>query len=128
MSDSAITSSQAKAIAALMSPDCHNNTDAARRAGVGLRTLQTWLASDETFKTALRDAQTAAIEHAAMRLAALADAACFQLADNLTLYTQPQHALRAAKIVLDALVKLNDHVDLAERVAQLEARSNDHKD
>lgn len=122
MPDSAtITPGQAKAIAALLSPDCHTNAEAAKRAGVGLRTLQTWLASDAAFKTALREAQAAAIERASMRLAALCDAACFQLADNLTIFTQPQHALRAAKIVLDAALRLNDHVDLAERVAALEA-------
>jgi hypothetical protein len=123
MPKSELSASQIKAIAALLSPECHTNEQAAKAAGVAKRTLQTWL-TDDTFRSALRDAQDAAIERGAMRLAALVEMACFQLADNLTLYSQPQHALRAAKIVLDHVGKYRDLVELEQRIVALEARDN----
>lgn len=122
-----LSAKQARSIAALLDPACHTNAQAADTAGVPLRTLARWLAEDSEFREALAQAQTDMIARASMRLAALTDAALVSLADNLSFDAQPQHALRAAKIVLDAVVKFNDHVDLAARITALEAaRDNEN--
>ena len=117
-----ITPSQTKAIAALLSPDCHTNKQAAKRAGVGERTLQTWLAEDTLFRGALAGAQTAAIERASMRLVALTDAAIDALADALDPMTPHKYALRSAALVLDHVMKWRELNDHEQRLAALEGK------
>ena len=126
MSEGAITSTQAKAIAALMSPDCHTNEQAARRAGVSLRTLARWLAEDTAFREALAQAQADMIARSAMRLVALTDAAIVSLAEALD--GPYQYGIRAAALILEQAAKYRDLTALEDRIAALEARTDDHKD
>jgi|CXWK01.1.fsa_nt_gi hypothetical protein len=117
MSD--LTTKQAAAIAALL--EGNNQAGAATAAGVTKRTLQRWL-TDPTFTTALREGSDGAIRAASARLAALAEHAVTSIAVTMQQPTTPGAGvrLRAADALLGHALRIREHADILERLAQLE--------
>ena len=117
MSD--LTTKQAAAIAALL--EGHNQAGAATTAGVTKRTLQRWL-TDPTFTAALREGSDGAIRAASARLAALAEHAVTSIAVTMQQPTTPGAGvrLRAADALLGHALRIREHADILERLAQLE--------
>jgi hypothetical protein len=114
-----LTPKQARAIVALLT--ARNLEAAAREAGVGERTLSTWL-TDPVFKAALKQAEAEAIEAAGRRLAGYSEHA---VSTVLTLMADrnspPSVRLKAAATILDQLLKWRQYNELEERIAALEA-------
>jgi len=93
---------------------------ACKAAGVPERTAFKWLA-DPIFVDAYRGAKRDALGHATGRLAVLADAAVATLQAILVDVTAPAAVrLAAAKVVLDAALKVADLDDTQARIAALE--------
>lgn len=115
-----LSRTQHKALAALMTQ--RDVKHAATAAGVGERTLHTWL-RQPAFKAALRDLEADAIDTATRRLTTLADSAVTVLA--WVLANPETHAgtrLRAATGILDQLLRLRELRGLEERITALEER------
>jgi hypothetical protein len=98
---------------------------AAQASGIGVRTLRRWLAEDEGFRAAIRDARRRALEHASARLAATTAKAVSTLEALLdeTADADAQTRCRAALGVLQTAVKAAEVDDLVERVEALERRA-----
>ncbi len=109
---------QSRAVVALLSH--RTQAEAANAAGIGERTLATWLTQPE-FQAALRAAEGDAID------AAVRDLICLQgdalnvlaglLTDNLV---KGSVRLRAAQVTLDNLMKLRELRNVESRLARLE--------
>lgn len=110
---------QARAIAALLDPTCKTNREAAERAGVSQRQLQTWLAEDADFQAALHTAEAELVAHATRRLLLLVDDAVDAL--STALKEKPTYSLRAAALVLSHVLQWRDMADFEQRLASLEA-------
>ena len=121
MAGNGITTRQSRMIAALLDPGNTSRAAACKAAGVGERTLATWL-KDDDFQDALRQAETLLVSHAARRLLALTDDAIAALKDNLSEYSKPMHSLRAAELVLSHVLRWREVQDLEARIAALEGR------
>lgn len=115
----ALSTKQARAIAALLSPSTRNNTQAAEIAGVSRRQLQTWLADDAEFQAALHTAEAELVAHATRRLLLLVDDAVDALARALQ--DEPKYSLRAASLVLSHVLQWRDVTDFEQRLSSLEA-------
>ena len=117
--DGALTPRQRRAIGCLLT--ARNTAEAARAAGLGRRTLCTWL-EQPRFVAALTAAESAAIDAATRQLVGLADLAIETLR---TVLENPDATdgvrLRAAAHVLDHLLKLRELCTLERRIAALEA-------
>jgi len=110
---------QTRAIATLLV--AKDVQSAAKDAGVGERTLHTWL-GDPNFRAALKEAEAQAIELSVRMLAGAAQNAIGVIVSIMRdEYTRDALRLRAAQTVLDQMVKLKQVADLEERVAILEA-------
>lgn len=112
-----LTTRQQKAIAALLS--ARNVAEAAQLAGVGERTLHTWLTQPE-FRAAVRHAEGDMLDGAARRLLNLQDSAIDTLTEILTSGRASDRRL-AAQAVLDYLLKLRELRNLDDRLTALEA-------
>lgn len=121
MAGNGTTTRQSRMIAALLDPANKSQAAACKAAGVGERTLATWL-HDPDFQDALRQAESQLVNHAARRLLTLTDDAIKALADELGPYSKPQHSLRAAELVLSHVLKWRELGELEARIAALEAR------
>jgi len=111
---------QQKALTSLLSG--MSQAEAAKVAGVSLRTLQRWLKAD-TFGQVLRDNTSSAVALAAARLASLSDTAVGVLAETMESETATtSQRLRAANFLLLHLLKLGDYSDISARLDKLEAR------
>ena len=117
MSD--LTTKQAAAIAALL--EGNNQAGAATAAGVTKRTVQRWL-TEPTFTAALREGSDGAIRAASARLAALAEHAVTAIAATMHQPATPGAStrLRAADALLSHALRIREHTDILERLAQLE--------
>jgi len=114
----ALTPRQRRAIGCLLV--ARNTTEAAKAAGLGRRTLVTWL-RDPVFVAALRAAEAEALDGMSRRLMTLADLAL----DNLDTVLEDGEAtdanrLRAADLALVHMLKIREHGTIAERIADLE--------
>lgn len=91
---------------------------AAEEAGVGERTVHTWLC-DQPFRARVAALRGRLIDDAAGKLADAVSAASDELrallADESSLVR-----LRAATEILNATIKIRDHVELSQRVEELE--------
>lgn len=114
---SVLTPRQRRAIDALLSS--RSVTDAAVAAQVPRRTLTRWL-RDEPFIQALRDATDDATRHAMRRLAGALETAVTSVVYLAEKSEDDGVRLRAAVAVPDLVVRLQQHTELAERVAELE--------
>jgi hypothetical protein len=116
-----LTTKQQKAIAALLS--AKDVQSAAQQAGVGERTLHRWMDEDKAFQTALRAAESQAIDAAVRRLTGAANSALnVVMVLMLDQKVSPSVRLRAALSVLEQMVKLREQYNLEQRIAELEAR------
>ena len=111
---------QQKALTSLLSG--MSQAEAAKVAGVSLRTIQRYLADDD-FSQVLRDNIGSAVSLAAARLASLSDTAVGVLAETMESETATtSQRLRAANFLLLHLLKLGDYSDISARIDKLEAR------
>ena len=117
MSD--LTTKQRVAIAALLEGQTQGT--AATAAGVGRQTVSRWL-SEPAFSAALREGSDGAIRAASARLAALAEHAVTSIAVTMQQPTTPGAGvrLRAADALLGHALRIREHADILERLAQLE--------
>lgn len=95
-------------------------SEAALYAGMGERTVYTKL-QDPAFKALVVRVRDRLINEAVGKLAAGATAAAAELRDLLRSDDEGIR-LQAGKALLDRLVKLHGHYDLAERIETLESR------
>jgi hypothetical protein len=113
------TRHQEQAIAALLQ---HSTIDlAAESVGLSAVTLRRWLRNSPAFQAAYRRARMAAVEHAIGQLQAAAGKAAETLTRNLDC-ENPAAEIRAAVAILEQGYRGADVLDLATRVAALEAR------
>jgi hypothetical protein len=111
---------QDKALVALLTEP--TISAAAKKAGIGERTLHTWLGEEE-FATAYRTARRQAVGQAIGRLQQVSSKAVDALLEVIdTEYTPAPPAVRvsAACKILDLALKATELEDLAERIAILE--------
>lgn len=123
-SDNGITTKQQKAIAALLSE--RTLGAAAKRAGIGERTLYNWL-TDPVFRAALRSAESAMLETVTRRLSAGQSLALDALE---TLITKAKHESTRRQAAVDWLnlsLKFIDTLDIDERLTALEAKIYDNQ-
>jgi hypothetical protein len=107
---------QERALAALLT--CKTVKAAARKAKVAYRTLRGWLAQPD-FAAAYRDARSAFLEDALVLLQRTSRDAARALARNLKA-EKPGDQVRAAVATLEQVVKVNQAVQLEDRVKRLE--------
>ncbi len=123
MAEHHLTPKQRKAIIALM--EVPTIPGAAKLAGVGERTLYTWL-RNPVFQSELKRWQADFMEAAARRLVAEVGQAIDVIKNIMTdEQAAPAVRLRAAESILANALKLGELVDLAERVSRLETAKND---
>ncbi len=111
-----LTPKQEKALAALLT----NFTiqQAADAAGIGLRTLHTWLA-EPVFADAYRTARRDATQHAIAQLQQSSSYAAAALRKLLT-SDKPTVQLQAAKTILELSIKTLELEDVLARIERLE--------
>jgi hypothetical protein len=102
-----------KAVQALLS--CATIKQAAKKAGVGVRTIKLWLHQDQAFRQMLAEARRKALELAVSRMARATTGAV----TALTKATR-QGNIKAAAIIIDRAIKGIELVDLAERMEEVE--------
>jgi hypothetical protein len=98
---------------------------AATIAGVTVRTVNRWIAEDETFKAALDELTQTAVNEAAFNLAAMltkANKAIQGILDNAK--SKDGDKLRAASLVYDIYIKIKEFQDLDGRIKALEEAQN----
>jgi hypothetical protein len=106
-----------QAIAALLG--ANTITEAARAAGIGEKTLRRWLAEAD-FQAAYRDARAQAVTGAVGRLQGLLSKAAGTLERAMD-SGSPGVEVRAAVAAFDLAYRGAELLDLAERIAALEA-------
>jgi hypothetical protein len=94
---------------------------AARRAGVGERTLRTWLSEDAEFKTAYETARQATFDAAMSRIQALVDKAVTTLEQLLTERKSPSTQLGAARTICELAIHRQDAIAILARLDEIEA-------
>ena len=123
-SDNGISTKQQKAIAALLSERTFGA--AAKRAGIGERTLYNWL-NEPAFRAALRSAESAMLETVTRRLSVGQSLALDALE---TLITKAKHESTRRQAAVDWLnlsLKFIDTLNIDERLTALEAAINGNK-
>ena len=95
-------------------------------AEVSKRQLARWFQED-AFQSALRQAESAALQQIGRNLIVLADKATDTLEDALDPGERTNHRLMAADIITDRLIKLRDAIEIESRLAALEKRLNDEQ-
>jgi len=93
---------------------------AAKRAGVGERTVRRWLAEDSEFQGELSRARRATFQAGVQRVQALMGQAVGVLEDLLAETKHPAVRLGAARTVIELAVNRNDAEVLLGRVEELE--------
>lgn len=117
----ALTAKQHKAIAALLTEATMGA--AAKKAGVGERTLYTWL-SEPAFDSAYRTARRKAVQQAIGRLQQVSTAAVSVLVRVMANdQTAAGTRVLAAKTVLEFAIKAVELEDFEERLAALERQA-----
>lgn len=119
-----ITTKQQKAIAALLSEKTIGA--AAKSAGVGERTLYTWL-DEPNFKAALRSAEREILDEVTRRLSAGQSLALDTLQKLVTSARHESTKLRASVAWLELSLKFRDINDIEDRLTALEAAIHDKK-
>lgn len=113
---------QQKAVLALL--ESPTITAAAKKAGIGRRTLYTYL-SDPIFKSVLATEQQQIAAAAARGLLQLNEKAVKVMADILAGKEMTALQLRAAVAVLELTPKLRDDANLEERLLEIERWRNE---
>lgn len=110
--------SRERAIVALLSE--RSLGAAARKAGVGERTLRRWIAEDVEFQGELATARRASFQGGVERVQALMGHAVEVLEELLAEKKHPAVRLGAARMVIELAVNRNDAEALLARVEELE--------
>lgn len=122
MATSSLTPKQEKALSALLTEP--TILAAAKKVGVGERTLHTWL-GEPAFTEAYRAARRAALGQAIARLQQVSSKAVDALLEVIdTEFTPSPPAVRvsAASKILEFALKAMETEDLADRIAALETQ------
>ena len=118
---STLTQPQLKAIVALL--ETRTVEEAAKRAGVAVRTLYRWLAQDEEFNARLRYTEDYLIGATVRRLLRLNEKATRVIEDILDdEEISDTVRLRAATVALEMTLKLRELRNVEERLAEIEKR------
>lgn len=110
---------QAEAAIAAIASGC-SQAEAARRAGVGERTIARWLARDE-FRQRVTKARERVLDGLVGQLADNAARAVTALGELLD-DESPVIRLGASRAVIDALVKMRAEVDIESRLSAIESK------
>jgi hypothetical protein len=100
---------------------------AARRAGVGERTLRRWMTEDEEFQTALAAARGAAFEAGTSRVQALMARAVDTLEELLGAKKHPHVRLGAARTVAELAIHQHDAATILLRLDELERSQRERR-
>jgi gamma-glutamyl:cysteine ligase YbdK (ATP-grasp superfamily) len=114
---------QVQALAALLT--CRDIKTAAKQAGVGERTLHTWLKEDAEFQAALKAAEAELLDQTVRRLVASSTEAIEVLTsvmNNKRIAAGVR--VRASLGLLDQTIKLKQLNDIEQRLAKLEELNN----
>ena len=120
-----MTGKQQRAVQALL--QSKSVAQAAQTAGVSERTLYRWL-GEADFRAALRQAELEALQAFSGGLVSLSQSTMQALKDGLSPAEPITVRLRAAGLVLDAILKVRELVTVEERLTALEERCNAHTD
>jgi hypothetical protein len=113
-----LTTPQLRALEALLtSPSI---AAAAKAVNVSERTVRRWLAEDEPFKAAVRQARADMLTHASARLAAACSAAAETLVELLDSKERGEVRVAAARSILASAAKAEELDSLASRIEELE--------
>lgn len=123
-STNGITVKQQKAITALLSE--RTTGAAAKRAGIGERTLYNWLA-DPVFRAVLREAEREVLETVTRRLSSGQALALDTLQKLIQSARHESTKLTACVSWLNMFIKYRDMKDIDERLTALEAAIHDNK-
>jgi hypothetical protein len=99
--------------------------DAAAECGAGERTAHTWL-EDPAYRTLIAELRGRLMNQALGKLADAAGEAVGVLRASLA-DANPNVRLRAAVSILDGLMKMREHVELAEQLADAQRRLAEHE-
>ena len=114
---------QEKALIALLTEP--TISAAAKTAGIGERTLHTWLGED-AFAKAYRDARRAAVQQTIARLQQASSMAVTTLMEVMDgMGNSPAARVSAAKAVIEQTLKSTEIEDLAARIEALEQAQGD---
>lgn len=94
-------------------------TAAAQQLGISRRTLCRWL-TDKVFRAELRATEAELTDHGTRRLIGLQSKAIDALESVIDSADSPALKLRAAQLVLDYQMKLQEHRDILTRLDDLE--------
>ncbi len=122
--ETGITVKRQKAIAALLSE--RTLGAAAKKAGIGERTLYTWL-TDKDFRAALREAEREVLDTVTRRLTAGQTLALDTLEKLIQSARHESTKLTACVSWLNMFIKYRDMKDIDERLTALEAAIHDNK-
>ncbi len=100
--------------------------EASAEVGISVRTCYTRL-HDPAFRSLVDELRTRMLSEAIGKMASAAAAAAATLAELLGDGQRAEVRLGAAKAILTSLINVQAHVELCERVAQLEALSDGRK-
>lgn len=118
-SRASVTARQTRAVLALLSAPSHE--EAAQAAGISHTTLYRWLAHDELFIDAYREARRVAVEQAIARLQQSSSEAVEVLRSIMQGQGHPAAArVTAARTVLEMSLKAVELEEIAGRLAALE--------
>jgi hypothetical protein len=106
-------------VALLLAPSI---ASAAKRAGVGERTLRRWMSDDAAFKAELAAAGRATFEAAIDRIQAMTARAVDTLNDLLGAMKHPAVRLGAARTIVELALNRHDAETLLHRLEELEQR------
>jgi len=96
-----------------------SNTEAAKAAGVNVRTVARWRADEVVFADAVDDARASMLTETAGLLAATTTAAARRLEDIIET-GEERHALAASRVVLDMAARYRSDRAIEDRIAALE--------
>lgn len=113
-----LSTPQRRAILALL--QASSIAQAAADAGVGVRTLERWLAEDDEFVKEFRSTRTRVVETAIARLQDAVTDAVECLKRNLDPPAPPGVQVRAASVILEHAMGAIKDFDLIERIEALE--------
>jgi uncharacterized protein YggE len=115
-----LTAKQEKALATLMTST--TVLDAAKKAGLGHRTLVRWLADDADFQAAYMSARRQAMSHAISQLQQSAGEAVAALREVMVDPELPANSrVSSAKVILELAMKGLELEDLERRIEALES-------
>jgi len=96
-----------------------SNTEAAKAAGVNVRTVARWRADEVSFADRIEALRSEMLTEAAGLLAATSTAAALRLAE-IVQSEEERHSLTASRVVLDMAARYKNDQALEDRISALE--------